>query len=59
MPDTHGAKTNVNVGEADPEQAQPCPKHVLSIEAADRVEAARTRLIFREGIKEASNQMAK
>ena len=28
VPDAHRAKAHVKIGEADPEKAQPCPKHV-------------------------------
>ena len=31
VPDPHRAQTHVKIGETDPEQAQPCPKHVATI----------------------------
>ena len=34
VPDAHRAKANVQIGETDPEQTKPCPKHVSAIEAA-------------------------
>ena len=34
VPDAHGAKAHVEIGEADPEQTEPRPKHVAAIEAA-------------------------
>ena len=33
VPDAHRAKAHVKIGEADPEKAQPRPKHVPSIQA--------------------------
>ena len=41
VPDAHRAKANVDIGEANPEETQPRPKHVALIEAADAVVAGR------------------
>src|SRR5205807_9208525 len=34
VPDAHEARAHVEIGEADPEQTEPRPKHVAAIEAA-------------------------
>ena len=34
MPDAHRTEPDVDIGEADPEQAQPRPKHVTPVQAA-------------------------
>ena len=34
MPDAHGAQAHVEIRETDPEQTDPCPKHVAAVEAA-------------------------
>ena len=39
VPDAHGAQANIDVGEADPEKAEPRPHHVTMIEAAHTIVA--------------------
>ena len=43
VPDSHCAEADVEIGEADPEQTQPCPEHVATIETGH----ARVRTIAR------------
>ena len=62
MPDSHRAKTNIKVGKAHPEQTEPRPKHVATIEATDAavsvVACRRTGELVAESADQVSQRVA-
>ena len=56
-PDAHRAKPHIEICEADPEQAEPRPKHVPAVEAAHACVGAITTWRFGKLIEKAASQM--
>ena len=59
VPDAHGAEADVDVGEADGDEAGPCPAHVSAVEAAHAVVEFVAHGVFGDGVEPASGEMAK
>jgi hypothetical protein len=58
VPDANRAKPYIEVCKADPEQAEPSPKHVPAIEAAHACVGAITARRFGKLIEKATSQMS-
>src|ERR1039457_5204021 len=57
MPDAHRAKSDVYIGEADPEKAQPRPEHMATVQAAHAGITLGARRLPGDFIHETANQM--
>src|SRR5215216_7591818 len=62
VPDSHCTEPHVQIGETDPEQTHPCPKHVAAIETAHTCISAvacwRTRKLVQKPAGQVSQRMA-
>src|SRR5579883_449085 len=58
VPDAHGAKADVDVREANPEQAQPREQHVTAIQRRDAIVTRLTHRTLRNLIPAAAGQVA-
>ena len=58
MPDSHGAQADVQISKANPEEAQPGPEHVPTIEATDAGICAITRARCCQLIAKSADQMS-
>src|SRR4051812_44719707 len=58
VPDAHRAKTNINVGEPDAEQAQPRKFLVARIQARDAIIGGLAGRRLRQSVHHAAHQMA-
>src|SRR5687767_14138080 len=57
VPDSHRAKTHVEVGKSDPEKAEPGPEHVAAVEAAHAAISGGARRRAGKLIAKSANQM--
>src|SRR5438477_4532356 len=57
-PDSHRTKAHIEIGETDPEETQPRPKHVPAIQASDTSVSAVTGRRLCNFIAKAADQMS-
>src|SRR6188472_2608859 len=58
VPDAHGTETHIKIGEADPEQTHPRPKHVAAIQTTYASVGAIAAWRFCELIAKSSDKMS-